>query len=112
MDRLTQTGSDTIYNGITDWLYGSRIMKKQRAFWWSPEGNRIAFVTFNDSNVDTIIYPKYGSFSDPNNLFTELIKSKFPRAGQANPSVTLWTLDLFNDYSLHKVIPPYEINGR
>lgn len=112
---MTSSGSEAVYNGVTDWLYGSKIMRSEKAIWWSPEGRRIAFATFNDTEVDTIVYPKYGSFADPSNIFSELVKSKFPRAGRVNPSVTLWVLDLpstYGAYSIHKVKPPSEIDGR
>ncbi|XP_074594854.1 inactive dipeptidyl peptidase 10-like isoform X2 [Brevipalpus obovatus] len=113
--KLTYTGNDVIYNGIPDWLYGEKIIKTDHAIWWSPDGNRLAFATFNDTSVDTITYPVYGSFNDITNMFTEMVNLKFPRAGRTNPLVTLWAMDLRDyggDHIAQRIWPPNEILER
>ena len=36
------------------------ILSSNSAMWFSPEGGRLAFATFNDSLVDTMNFPLYG----------------------------------------------------
>lgn len=83
-----------IYNGVPDWLYGERIWKTRRAFWWNPSGDRLCFASFDDSYVDTTSYLKYGSYESTSNLMPELVSVRYPKPGTINPSVSLWMADL------------------
>jgi dipeptidyl-peptidase-4 len=55
--RLTQTGSDTIINGTSDWVNEEELGIRD-GFRWSPDGRRIAFWQFNTSDVGryTLLY--------------------------------------------------------
>lgn len=43
IQQITKSGSiqNGIYHGITDWLYGERILRSNRAIYWSPDGSRL-----------------------------------------------------------------------
>jgi dipeptidyl-peptidase-4 len=74
--RLTTTGSETIINGTSDWVYEEELGVRD-GFRWSPDGRRIAYWQFDTSGVGrftllnntdsvypvatTIPYPKPGS---------------------------------------------------
>jgi len=85
-----------VYNGVPDWLYGERIWKTNRAFWWNPIGTRLCFASFDDSLVDTISFIKYGSYENANNIIPQIVSLKYPKPGRTNPSVSLWISDLTN----------------
>ena len=92
---IIKTGQPGIvYNGIPDWLYGERIWKTNRAFWWNPSGDRLCFASFDDSFVDTISFIKYGSYESTSDLMPEIVSLKYPKPGATNPSVSLWMSDL------------------
>lgn len=84
--RITGDGSDVIYNGWSSWVYMEEILGRStrfKAFWWSPDSKKIAFMRFDDSPVQ--IYPLH-SVEDS---YGTLIKQRYPKAGFDNPKVRI-----------------------
>ncbi|KAG1652997.1 Dipeptidyl peptidase 4 [Nymphon striatum] len=78
--QLTQDGNVGVYfNGIPDWLYEEEIFKSNNAVWWSPKGDYLCYASINDSKVQSMVYPIYGPFSDPNNLYPRLEALRYPK---------------------------------
>lgn len=48
MTRLTRDGSDTIWNGMLDWVYPEEL-ELGTAHWWSPDSKSIAYLQFDVS---------------------------------------------------------------
>lgn len=110
--QLTRNGvPDGVANGIPDWLYDEKILRTDHAVWFSPEGSKLAFASFNDTMIRHVVYPKYGSYDDPNNIYPEVTRIRYPQAGQSNPRVTLWVLYLAQE-DMRQVHPPPEIAER
>ena len=64
--QVTDDGiTDTIYNGIPDWVYEEEILSTNKAMYFSKNGLRMAFAQFNDTKVKEFYYTKYGSPSEP-----------------------------------------------
>ena len=82
---LTRDGSAKILNGKMDWVYEEEIYGRgtTRAYWWSPDSSRLAFLRIDDTPVSTYITLDDISY-DPK-VETWL----YPRAGDANPTVKL-----------------------
>lgn len=49
------------------------------AFWISPDGQHLAFATFNDTNVHDIVISKYGSPGNLRDQYPNEIKIKYPK---------------------------------
>ena len=83
--RLTHDGSDTIYNGRLDWVYEEELANRStaRAFEWSPDGKRIAYLRLDDGPV-----PEY-PITDYLSTHVSLIHERFPQAGDPNPLPSL-----------------------
>lgn len=84
--RLTSDGSDLILNGYASWVYYEEIFgrpSKYRAFWWSPDSKRIAFYRFDNSGVP--MFPIFSPFGQSGSLSL----TRYPKAGQTNPSVRI-----------------------
>jgi dipeptidyl-peptidase-4 len=82
---LTTDGSEKILNGILDWVYEEEIYGRGRkhAYWWSPDSLRLAFLRTDDTRV-----PTYLTVDDiPYDQVVE--RWDYPKAGDANPEVTL-----------------------
>jgi len=84
--QLTSDGSETIYNGWASWVYYEEILGRRtrfRAFWWSPDSRRIAFLRFDDSPVPTFPLFRAGG------AHGELEIERYPKSGDPNPKVRL-----------------------
>ena len=42
--QLTEDGSDTILNGVPDWVYEEEMFASKSAIWWTPNGNTIFYL--------------------------------------------------------------------
>ncbi|MGX5816847.1 S9 family peptidase [Chitinophaga lutea] len=84
--RVTQDGSETVYNGRSSWVYNEEILGRgtnYRAFWWSPNSRDIAFMRFDDSRVP-IHY-----LQDDQGVHAKQIPVRYPNPGDPNPSVRI-----------------------
>lgn len=82
--RLTYDGSQTVLNGRASWVYYEEIFGRKsdyKAFWWSPDSRKIAFFRSDESAV-----PVFSIFS-PFGQGGALRNTRYPKAGQVNPSV-------------------------
>jgi dipeptidyl-peptidase-4 len=83
--RLTTDGSTDVLNGTLDWLYSEEIYGRgnYRAFWWSPDSSRLAFLHFDETRV-----PIY-TLTDELQYHQQTTALKYPKAGDPNPQVKL-----------------------
>ncbi|KAJ2771720.1 Dpp4p, partial [Coemansia nantahalensis] len=85
---VTEDGSDSVFNAIADWVYEEEVLGSAAAGLWSPDGNAVAYLRMDDSQVPVYQYPLY----HPENrsaVYTEDIRLHYPKPGYANPRVTL-----------------------
>ena len=85
--RLTFDGSETIINGTTDWVYEEELGLRD-AFRWSPDGSRIAYWRFDQSPIRTYW------LVDDMPLYPELTEVRYPKAGEANSTVRVGSVEL------------------
>ncbi|CAH2066375.1 unnamed protein product, partial [Iphiclides podalirius] len=115
-DIVTALTSDGIpgelYHGATDWIYEEEVFNGAEALWFSPNGTYLAVASFDDRNVESAIYPYYGSPSDLDNQYPQLVQFKYPKVGRTNPMVALRVFNLTNLDSEPWVIPaPVDVVG-
>lgn len=82
---LTIDGSDTIRNGLLNWVYQEEIYGRGnfRGYWWSPDSSQIAFLRLDDSQISNFTIVDYIDYH-PN-----VEEWAYPKAGDPNPSVAL-----------------------
>jgi len=83
--QLTSDGKfNHIINGSTDWVYEEEFGFAP-AFFWSPDGSKIAFYTFDESKV-----PEYNmQVWDDSKLYPIDYRFKYPKAGETNSTVKI-----------------------
>jgi dipeptidyl-peptidase-4 len=86
--RLTTGGSARVLNGDPDWL-SSEELDVAHAYVWSPTGDAIALLRFDESPVTAFPIQQY--LVVPDNTVEQ---QRYPLAGEKNPRVSLRVVDL------------------
>jgi len=87
--QITTDGEyNKIINGATDWVYEEEFAMSS-AFVWSPEGTKIAYLRFDESEVKEFTYTSYNG-----GLYPVYNTFKYPKAGEKNSDVTVHIYDL------------------
>ncbi len=87
--QITTDGKkNSIINGITDWVYEEEFAFV-RAFEWSLNGDKLAYIKFEEIDVPEYTMDVYG-----NNLYPSAETFKYPKAGENNSKVSLQFYDL------------------
>jgi len=85
--QLTFDGADgTIIYGTTDWVYEEEFWLRD-GWSWSPDSRCIAFYQFDESNTNEFV------MADLRGLKPELIRFRFPLAGEANSEIRVGVYD-------------------
>lgn len=116
--RLTFDGSDVILNGYSSWVYYEEILgrpTRYRAFWWSPDSQKLGFYRFDNSEVPFFpIYSPFGETTDRAGVQLgydrnaggatslegmsptggSLRMTRYPKCGDKNPKVRIGIVDL------------------
>ncbi|MBI3135434.1 MAG: S9 family peptidase [Bacteroidetes bacterium] len=108
-NSLTQVTTDgkqnAVINGSTDWVYEEEF-EVTKAFYWSPNSTKIAFLRFDESAVKdfTMDYYKGGTYPEPYTF-------KYPKAGEDNSKLGLFVYSLADkktrpvNYGTYEYIP-------
>ena len=76
-----------VINGQSDWVYEEEFMITQ-AFAWSPNSEKIAYFSFDESNVKQFSMDYFGE------LYPEPYDFKYPKAGEQNSIVSTFVYDV------------------
>jgi dipeptidyl-peptidase-4 len=80
--RLTDDGSETLWNAQLDWVYPEEL-HLETAHWWSPDSTRIAYLQFDVSRLP--LYP-HADLLPLNPVYEP---QRYPKAGDPNAEVRL-----------------------
>jgi len=87
--RLTSDGEwNAVINGTADWVYEEEF-GATRAYAFSPDGRRVAFLRFDERAVPTAEIMRYDG-----KLRNKAFSFKYPKAGDPNSEVGLFVVDL------------------
>lgn len=85
-----------IINGAPDWVYEEEF-EFNKAFAWSPDSKKLAFMKFNEEAVPTYSFPMYKG-EEPahmkNRLYPHNYAYKYPKAGEPNSTVEVYVYDI------------------
>jgi dipeptidyl-peptidase-4 len=86
---ITKDGKkNAVINGITDWVYEEEF-SFVRAYDWSTDGKKIAFIRFDESQV-----PEFSMTVYKKDLYPTVETFKYPKAGEKNAEVSLHVYSL------------------
>ncbi|WP_024891788.1 S9 family peptidase [Luteimonas huabeiensis] len=80
--RLTDDGSDTIGNGVAEFV-ADEEMGRHTGYWWAPDDSAIAYARIDESPVP--LQKRYEVYADR----TEIVEQRYPAAGDPNARVSL-----------------------
>lgn len=96
--QITEDGEwNHIINGMPDWVYEEE-WGIDHAFCWSPDGEKIAYLKSDESEVEEFGFMKFLTGTP----YPELFKYKYPKAGEKNSKVALYVYDIAEGAS-HKI---------
>ncbi len=82
--QITTDGKkNNIINGITDWVYEEEFAFV-KAFEWSADGNFLAYIKFDESEVKEFTMTNYRD-----DVYPEYVTWKYPKVGEANAKVSV-----------------------
>jgi len=84
----TDGQTNSIINGTTDWVYEEEFAFV-KAFQWSPDGKKIAYMRFDESEVREFTMTMHRDDAYP-----EYVTFKYPKVGEQNAIVTVHIYDI------------------
>lgn len=84
----TDGAKNKVINGITDWVYEEEFAFV-RAFDWNADGDKIAYIRFDEGEVPEFSMDVFG-----NELYPSKDTFKYPKAGETNATVSLHIYDV------------------
>jgi dipeptidyl-peptidase-4 len=92
--RLTFDASEKIYNGYSSWVYMEEILgraSRYAAFWWSPDGNKLAYLRTDETEVPVFTLNR---LDEPDGVHGLIEATPYPKPGDPNPKVKMGIVDL------------------
>jgi dipeptidyl-peptidase-4 len=95
---LTEHAPEGVTRGLSDFI-AQEEFDEESGFWWSPGGDKIAYLEVDERQVDVVPVMGYRD-SKP-----DLMHQRYPRAGAKNPAVRAGILDVTTKKTLWLALP-------
>ena len=106
--QITKDGKfNEVINGIPDWVYEEEF-SFNRAFAWNADGTSIGWIRFDESHVKTYSLQLFEGSHPTRTEFHDYpgeYSYKYPKAGQDNSKVSLWSYDLKSGKTISLNVP-------
>ena len=97
--QLTTDASDTIINGLFDWVYEEEFHVKD-GFRWSPDGKKIAYW-----QLDTSAAQDFLMINNTDELYPSVTRFPYPKVGEENSAARVGVLSLENGQTVWARLP-------
>nr|AJD23202.1 dipeptidyl peptidase 4 [Onygena corvina] len=92
--RITQNGGPDIFNGVPDWVYEEEIFGDRFSLWFSPDGEYLAYLRFNETGVPTYTVPYYKNKQKIAPAYPNELEIRYPKVSAKNPTVQFHLLNV------------------
>lgn len=92
--QITEDGGPDMFHGVPDWVYEEEIFGSRSTFWFSPDAKFIAFLSFNETGVETFTIPYYMDNEKIAPPYPRELDLRYPKVGSKNPTVQLNVLEV------------------
>lgn len=92
--QITKDGGPDVFNAVPDWVYEEEIYGDYKTLWFSPDGEYIAFLRFDETGVPTYSIPYYMASKTVAPPYPKFLDLRYPKVGETNPTATLHLLSL------------------
>jgi dipeptidyl aminopeptidase len=105
---ITTDGTKDIFNAIPDWVYEEEVFSGDTTHWWSPDGNRVAYLRLDETKVQTYSFPIYNptEINGKASLYPSTVDMKYPKPGTPNPTVSVFVYDVVTGIKSELHQPP------
>ncbi|OTB10080.1 hypothetical protein K445DRAFT_323385 [Daldinia sp. EC12] len=100
ISQITSDGSPDLFNGVPDWVYEEEIFGDRSAIWFSPDGEVLAYLTFNETGVETFTVQYFMDNQEIAPVYPRLLDLRYPKVGTTNPTVSLTLLKIDSEEKL------------
>lgn len=84
---ITKDGGPNLFHGVPDWVYEEEVTEDRFTLWFSPDGQYLAYLSFDESGVRTYTVPYYMNNQKYPSIYPRELKIRYPKAGSTNPRV-------------------------
>ncbi|KAF1988314.1 hypothetical protein K402DRAFT_374166 [Aulographum hederae CBS 113979] len=91
--QITSDGGPDMFHGVFDWVYEEEIFGSRGALWWSPDGEYLSYLSFNETGVPTFTIPYYMNNQKYPPPYPRELEIRYPKVGEKNPTVGLTLVD-------------------
>ncbi|CAH0039498.1 unnamed protein product [Clonostachys rhizophaga] len=92
--QITTDGGPDQFHAVPDWVYEEEIFGTTNTLWFSPDAKFIAFLSFNETGVETYTIPYYMDNQKIAPVYPKELDLRYPKVGTKNPTVELNILDV------------------
>ncbi|KAF2456074.1 dipeptidyl peptidase IV N-terminal region-domain-containing protein [Lineolata rhizophorae] len=103
--RVTYDGSENKFNGVPDWVYEEEILGDRFSLWFSPDGEFIAYLSFDETGVPTFTVDYYMDNQEIAPKYPYEWDIRYPKVGETNPTVEF---NIVNVETLENTTAPIE----
>ena len=97
--QLTRDASDTVINGLFDWVYEEEFHAKD-GFRWSPDGKKIAYW-----QLDTSAAQDFMLINNTDTLYPVVTRFPYPKVGEENSAARIGVVSLDSKQTVWAKLP-------
>ncbi len=85
---------------MPDWVYEEEVFSADYALWWSPDSAKVAYLSFDETQVDEFTFPVYNPTENSYEVvpYPGSVSMKYPKPGYSNPLVSVHVFELDRYY--------------